>query len=146
MRNTRCNAQKFELRSFPKTDEDNLHVFNQELDALIRLQHISGVATLMDLIEDDSGFYLLLSKRGQSTLRRILEQIPQDSEDLEDFARDTVKRLCKIVDRMHSKNVMHRGLNLGRIMVRQSEGTFKVACITNFDFALHLQNRWMVQQ
>ena len=146
MRNTRCNAQKFELRSFPKTDEDNLHVFNQELEALIRLQHTSGVATLMDLVEDDSGFYLLLSIRGQSTLRSILEQIPQDTEDLEDFARDTVKRVCKIVDRMHSKSVMHRGLNLGSIMVSRSERTLKVACITKFDFALHLQNRWMVQQ
>ena len=32
-----CDAVQFELKRFNKTDEVNLHVFNQELDSLRRL-------------------------------------------------------------------------------------------------------------
>ena len=100
----------------------------------------------MDLIEDETCFYLVVALKGQHTLRSILKQIPQSSEEFEDFARETVKRVAKIVERMHNKKVMHRGLNLKSIMMNQDKKGLKVACINNFDFALHLQNRWMVKQ
>lgn len=116
------------------------------MEALILLQHTQGVVSLKDLIEDESSFYLVVAHKGQHTLRSILKQIPQASEELEDFARETVKRVAKIVERMHKKKVMHRGLNLKSIMMNRDKKGLKVGCITNFDFALHLQNRWMVQQ
>ena len=60
MQSKNSDSVQFELKSFPKSDRDNLHVFNQELEALQRLQHQKGVVTLMDLIEDEDAVTLLL--------------------------------------------------------------------------------------
>ena len=131
------------MKSFPKSDKGNFHVFNQELDAMFKLQHTEGVATLMDLIEDDSGFYLVLSNKGDRTLKSILGKSLSRNKNIEVFARQTVGKIGKIVAKMHKKKVMHRRLNPDSIMMSDSG---KVASIVNFDFALHIRNGWMVQQ
>ena len=113
---------------------------------MLKLQHSDGVATLMDLIEDDAGYYLVLSNKGDCTLMSILGKRLSRSKNVEDIARITVGKIGKIVAKMHKKKVMHRRLNPDSIMMSVSGEKLRVASIVNFDFALHLRDGWMVQQ
>lgn len=100
----------------------------------------------MDVIEDDESISLLLLSKGSKSLRKILvEQQKSDASKIE-FARQTIKKLSKIVDKIYQKRVMHRSLNLDCVMMECSDEVPKVSSIQDFDTSYHLKNRWMIKQ
>ena len=107
---------------------------------------MAGVVKLMDVIEDDESISLLLLSKGSKSLRKILvEQQKSDASKIE-FARQTIKKLSKIVDKIYQKRVMHRSLNLDCVMMECSDEVPKVSSIQDFDTSYHLKNRWMIKQ
>ena len=85
---------EYELKSFLKTDEENRHVFNQELEALRRVQHQAGVVKLMDVLEDEISISLVLLPKGQFTLGSLMDQQTDSCIGKVSFARDTVFKLA----------------------------------------------------
>lgn len=69
-----CNKVQYELKSFSKSDAENIHVFSQELEVLRRVQHQAGVVKLMDVIEDDVSISLILLPKGQVTLGSLIDR------------------------------------------------------------------------
>ena len=57
-----------------KSDQENFHVFNQELQSLQRLQHTAGIVKLMDVIEDDVSISLILLPKGKVKLSKIMHK------------------------------------------------------------------------
>ena len=137
----------YEIKTFLKADQENAHVFMQELESLLRLQHLKGVMKLMDVIEDDESISLLLLPKGSVTLREILDEQRRSGASQILFARHTMKALVEIVDKVHQKGVMHRNLNLDCVMMDYCfDQAPKVFSITDFDTAYHLKSRRMIKQ
>ena len=95
----------------------------------------------MDIIEDDESISLLLLPKGSKSLRKTLaEQQRSDASKIE-FARQTIRKLSEIVDKIYQKRVMHRSINLDCVMMDCRDEVPKVSSIQDFDTSNNLKNR-----
>lgn len=143
--NKNCKVVQYELKTFHKLDQENIDVFRQELESLLRLQHLACVVKLMDVIEDEESISLLLLSKGSETLRKSMTKMRSDASQIE-FALQTIKKLSEIVEKIYRKKVMHRSLNLDCVIMDCSGDAPRVYCIQDFDTSYYLKGRWMIKQ
>ena len=78
------------------------------------------MTTIIDFIEDKDRTYLLVKPSSDYTLKATMKQKFNKGCTV-DFARRTIKSLAEILDRMHSKGVIHRSICAENVIMQPSK-------------------------
>lgn len=95
---------------------EDLRWLQQEVEVMRRLDH-PGIVKLLDFIEDESAFYMILEFCGGGELFDFIIKRTRVEEPL---ARWFFKQICLTIDYLHSQGIVHRDLKPENLLLSES--------------------------
>jgi len=109
---------RFKPKCFRNREDEKSWRFNTEF--LLNVPETLGVARLLDVIEDDKAFYVVMERVGGSDLYETLEQ---EGAVAPAAAQEVLRQLLSSVAHLHRHNAVHKDLKLENVMLDSSNGT-----------------------
>ena len=95
---------------------EDLQWLRQEVAVMKRLDH-PGIVKLIDFLEDDSAFYMILEYCGGGELFDFIIKRTRVQEPL---ARRLFKQICLTIEYIHSQGIVHRDLKPENLLLSQA--------------------------
>jgi len=112
---------RFKPKCFRNREDEKSWRFNTEF--LLNVPETLGVARLLDVIEDDKAFYVVMERVGGSDLYETLEQ---EGAVTPAAAQEVLRQLLSSVAFLHRHNAVHKDLKLENVMLDSFNGTKSV--------------------
>ncbi|WP_372366145.1 protein kinase [Candidatus Uabimicrobium sp. HlEnr_7] len=113
--------------------EDHMDRFEREVLAWLQLGHHPNIvsAIYFDRINNKPTLFIEYVKG--SVLKEVIKQSQKEREELYlEKVLDYAIQICRGMDHLHEKGIIHRDLNPKNIIIQEEEGRFGVVKITDF--------------
>jgi len=117
--------------------EDLIKRLHDEIALITKLKH-NGITELIEFLEDDDNFYLILEYCAGGDLSNLIKKgrIP------EDISREYMRQIADALQYLKTRNIIHRDLKPQNILLSEDLRTVK---LTDFNFARELYDNDLAQ-
>lgn len=100
-----------------KVDE---HEWRSGMELMLNLPTSSGIAEILEVLEDRKAFYIIIEKAGGMDLRELLSRMKYQISL--SSALEILAQLLEAVAHLHENGAIHRDLKLENVVVHMSDG------------------------
>ncbi|MCR4573111.1 MAG: SUMF1/EgtB/PvdO family nonheme iron enzyme [Lentisphaeria bacterium] len=137
-RDTVASNREMALKTVPdilRNNEEAVAALRQEYDNMYNLTH-DGIIAVRNLVHDEFRYYVVMDYAEGETLEAYLKSHPKPGLAV---TLEVVRHLAEALDYAHGKNMVHRDVKPGNVMIQIDGATVK--SVKLLDFGLGIQIR-----